>query len=294
MFEKVLFPTDFSPYSDRISKCGIANIPVREVILLHVVDTKKIAYGEETRDMATGKAEVQLKEKEEFLRSRLEGAIRSELRVGIPSREIIKMAEEEKASLIVMGARGKSVVTGVLLGSVTSDVLKYGNSSVLVLKHLQEGSEIFCYHEHIFFRVLIPIDFSVGSINIVSAIKDVEGGKKIDLIHVVSKAESREELDSLVSDARRELKEIAEKINESNIEINFHVHVGDPVEEINRAAEETDVSLIAMGITGRGKERIAKHSAWRRIFEEKFLGIGTVTERVARRAKRPVLVLRDF
>ncbi|MFO7966309.1 MAG: universal stress protein [Archaeoglobaceae archaeon] len=294
MFEKVLFPTDFSSYANRISEY-IQSMPVREVVLLHVVDTKKIAYEEETRDTASGKAEIQLQEREEFLRSKLGVKVRSEVRVGIPSHEIIKVAGEEKVSLIVMGARGKSMVEGVLMGSVTSDVLKYGNSSVLIIKHGQESWEISRHHEHIFSRVIIPVDFSKESISIISAVKMIKGLQGIELVHVVSKAETREELDLLVSEARRELNEIVKEVKKDvNVEVNIHVHVGDPVDEIDKAAEESDVSLIAMGIIGKDRERLAGHGKLRSIFEEKFLGVGTVTERVARRSKRPVLVLKNF
>jgi len=47
---------------------------------------------------------------------------------------IIDYAEQHMVDLIVLGAKSKSAVTKVLLGSTTSEVLKYSRCPVLVVK----------------------------------------------------------------------------------------------------------------------------------------------------------------
>ncbi len=54
-------------------------------------------------------------------------------RKGIPSNEILKLAEEIKADLIVMGSRGLSGIERVLVGSVTEKVIANAKCPVLVV-----------------------------------------------------------------------------------------------------------------------------------------------------------------
>ncbi|MBE7560112.1 universal stress protein [bacterium] len=54
--------------------------------------------------------------------------------VGHPAEQIVHMAAEEKADLIVMGHRGKSVMERWLLGSVSKRVLSYAPCSVTVVR----------------------------------------------------------------------------------------------------------------------------------------------------------------
>lgn len=51
-----------------------------------------------------------------------------------PYREIINLASEEDASLILMGSHGKGFIKEILLGSVSQRVLEYSDRSVLIVK----------------------------------------------------------------------------------------------------------------------------------------------------------------
>ena len=54
---------------------------------------------------------------------------------GAPRSEIIRAAEEEKATMIVTGTRGMGTVRRTLLGSVSDHVLHHSHVPVLVCKH---------------------------------------------------------------------------------------------------------------------------------------------------------------
>lgn len=286
MFEKVLFPTDFSTYVDRISECGISSIPgVEEIIILNVIDTKKLAYEEETVELATGKVELILQESKGFLKRDSPQLVNvsSVVKVGIPSREIIKTAHEEGCSLIVMGTRWRSLIKEILLGGVASDVLKYGTTNVLILKHKRrEGKEkLDCFYKLMFSKILAPIDFSEQSLKVLPVLERIKGISKLTLVHVIYKAESKSELDSKISEAEEKLDGLAEKFKENykkKIEINTHIHFGDPIEEINKTAEEENVSVIALSLFDRGRERIAEDMNWKEIIGGKVSWLmGTVT-----------------
>ncbi|MCM8594292.1 universal stress protein [Accumulibacter sp.] len=54
--------------------------------------------------------------------------------VGEPAQTIVQFAREQKCNLIVLGARGRGSVAGILLGSVTSRVIHLTDLPVLVVK----------------------------------------------------------------------------------------------------------------------------------------------------------------
>lgn len=57
-----------------------------------------------------------------------------EVSVGQPAQQIIYSADRHKVDLIVIGHRGRSEFTRLLLGSVSRVVLHYANQAVLVVR----------------------------------------------------------------------------------------------------------------------------------------------------------------
>ena len=281
MFGKVLYVTDFSEYAQKITEC-LGEIPgINEIIILHVIDTKRTAYGEENESVLIKKAELMLKEQKERLGA-LGKSMETAVKVGIPSKEILSTAEQEKVSLVVMGARGRSLIKDILLGSVSSDILRYGRTNMLIMRHRivkeLEGEVFEKYCDRIFSKVLYPTDFSGSAEQTLSLIKQIPNMGRIILVHVVDKGETKEELDTYVEEAEGKLKNLQEYLTGSGIDSDYHVHIGDPVNEINRVAEEEDVSLIAISSRGKG------------LIDE--IRLGSAAENVVRNAKRPVMILK--
>jgi nucleotide-binding universal stress UspA family protein len=63
------------------------------------------------------------------------------LRTGHPAGELLDVAEERRANLVVVGAQGQSALDRFLLGSVSARVLRYARCSVLVVKNPNERPE---------------------------------------------------------------------------------------------------------------------------------------------------------
>jgi len=57
-----------------------------------------------------------------------------EIREGDPAEEILRLAEDRRAELVVVGSRGLGAITGALLGSVSKAVVKGADRPVLVVK----------------------------------------------------------------------------------------------------------------------------------------------------------------
>lgn len=144
MFEKILYPTDFSD----VSKKAIDYIKqLRErgaemVIVLHVINQRgmqaieQYASGNsmEIEQRITDDAKQQIKVIEDELK-KSGFKVKSMILTGIPVREILKAEEEEEnVSVIVIGSHGKSNLEEIFLGSVSEKVSRKCKSPVLIVK----------------------------------------------------------------------------------------------------------------------------------------------------------------
>ena len=163
---------------------------------------------------------------------------------------IIAAADEHGASLIVVGARGKSVVEGILLGSVSKALLRRSRTSVLIMRHKiieemkRKTYEMFC--PMIFNKVLCPVDFSPFSDRAIIRLSTTPGIRRVILLHVVSQGETETEIDDAIRSARDRIEETSRMLAVQGIEARAFVRVGVPSVEIVKIADEEDVSVIWM------------------------------------------------
>ncbi len=143
MFDRILYPTDFSDVSmkavDYVKQLKDAG--AKEVVVMHVVDERTIvvpdvftgidfvALENEMKRIAGGECN---KIVEQFQGIGL--STRSVVKKGIPFQEILRTAQEEDVSLIVIGSHGKSNLKEMLLGSVSEMVIRKAVQPVLVIK----------------------------------------------------------------------------------------------------------------------------------------------------------------
>lgn len=142
MFRKILYPYDFSDVSARALEYikKLKDAGTREVVVLHVVDSralKSLFY--DTKRSLDAETELYRKVDDDMepVRSELEKAgfmVKVRIETAVPFQEILRIEEEEKPSLIVMGSHGKSNVQEMLLGSVSEKVVRKAASPVLVIK----------------------------------------------------------------------------------------------------------------------------------------------------------------
>jgi nucleotide-binding universal stress UspA family protein len=307
MFKKVLVPTDFSSYAHKMQEC-LAEMPgIEEVVLLNVVDGGNPMNLERkgwSYDSLIDEAKTRLAEQADHLSHLGEKGLQvrpilkvivepmtgadgvdmkrlkpgSGLKIvegGSVGEAIIKTAAEEKASLICMGAQGKGLIEGMLLGSVSTEVLRQGQTDLLIIRHkiLDEGKgvepERFC--RDIFSKVLLTTDFSADAKGAISTAKDLTGVREILLVHVISKEEDFDE-------AAKRLNMLREELASEGKKITVHVLMGHAAQEILSLAKRQDVSLIMMGSQGK---------SWSR-----QIRVGSTTFDVARLALSPVMVIR--
>lgn len=285
MFEKILFPTDFSEYARKSLDC-IAGFPgVREVIIFHVIEAVRSPRGGgEIGEAFFGNGEGLLKEERRYLEN-LSQDLRVTTAVTTSSDTagaIIKTAEERGVSLIVLGARGKGQIGGILLGSVSTAVLRRSKTSVLIMRHkiIEElgGRTLEKFCPMILYRVLCPVDFSDYSDSAVDLLVRTKGIGDIILLHVVSRGESDAEIRESVEKARTRIEGMRDSLSAQGFQARTHVSTGNPASEIARIADQEDVSVIWMSSHGKG---------W---FRE--LLVGSTAQNVATYAMRPVIIIR--
>ncbi len=140
MFKKVLIPLDFSGYSQKILD-RIGEIPgIEEIVLLHVVDaTRPVGLVWKNGNPELKDTQVILEEKKKFLENLgFNVNVRADVIVnaitqGTVALAILEIAETENVSLIIMGARGINPIQSLLLGSVSSSVLRHAKTNVLIM-----------------------------------------------------------------------------------------------------------------------------------------------------------------
>ena len=285
MFEKLLFATDFSEYATKTLDC-IAGFPgARDVILLHVIDdTRSPRGGGEIGESLSLNEKKLLKEEKSYLET-LGHDLRVKTVVKVSSDiagAVLETAEEKDISLIIVGARGNSLVEGILLGSVSTAILRRSRTSVLIMRHkIIEGLtgktyEMSC--PRILFRVLCPVDFSKFSDNAIAHVSTTKGVGEVILLHVVSKGETEAEIEDSLKNANGQIEVIRSSLATRGINARTIVSTGSPAFEITRIADEEEVSVIWMSSHGKG---------WFR-----DLLIGSTAHTVAMNAKRPVIIIR--
>jgi nucleotide-binding universal stress UspA family protein len=149
--KKVLLCTDFSANSQ--PACGLAVDYAQafhaQLLVLHVIDYKDypgyVDWAEKLREIL-GNIERDADERlQKFVRECAPSVkdLKTYCRTGTTYEEIVRLAQEESADLIVMGTHGRTGVKHLVMGSVARSVLKTAHRPVLIVEGPDEKTEPF-------------------------------------------------------------------------------------------------------------------------------------------------------
>src|SRR4030042_2789545 len=289
MFRRVLVATDFSRHADRTLEC-IGEIPgMEEILLVHVLTPSP---GRDRSSIFTGfhagldeQAGQVLAEKGRYLEEMTRVPVKTLLveAIGgdIPGT-IISTANNENSSLIVGGARGKSLFSGLLLGSVSGGVITRTGINVLIMQFRGIGGnneaqlEKFC--TNVFSHVLCPGALSRPAEKTLEFLKSLGFVRKVTVLHVTQVQRQGRDKSQPAQDPDQQLRIVTEALFQHGIRATAMTRAGNPVTEICRVADEQDVSLIMMG--RYGKSDYAKN-----------IPLGHVVAGVAAKAQRPLFIV---
>jgi nucleotide-binding universal stress UspA family protein len=293
---KILLATDGSEEAGRAArmatvlseKVGSELHLVRvEPIPSALADPEAIYYGagysKQMREIARRDASEKLDEEVQKIRGMGGEVAKSHARVGRPDAEIVRLAEEIGAGLVVVGSRGFGPLRRALTGSVSGSIVRHAHGSVLVVR---EGGGLPG-------RILLAHDGSKEAAEAARTAAEISvaTGSELHLVYG-SLAESpyypgpempdvrKDYLEHLHERARAWLEQQAERLEAEGVNVGAaHLRLGAPDREIVSLAEELEAGLIVVGSRGLGGLKRAL--------------LGSVSDSVVRHAHGPVLVVRS-
>ena len=301
VFEKILSALDGSEESDLAARTAneLARKLGSELYVVHVGAMPNVyasrepvlvdrAFRDQMKEQVEQEARPKLDEEVRSLEeagATIEGA---HMKLGRPDTEIVSLAEELGAGLIVLGSRGLGGVRRALMGSVSDSVVRHAHSSVLVVRGLGSGEDrppgsivlALDGSEEATFAARAAAKLSAGTGAGVRIISVMPTPAEMFGPHFYSEEMKRSLLERAEGDARKFLDGQAERIeSEGGSVAGTYLGTGRADEEILELAEEVDAGMIVTGSRGLGGVRRAL--------------LGSVSGSVVRHARCPVLVARS-
>ena len=211
---------------------------------------------------------------------------------GKPADEILRLAEEEQVSLIVLANRGTGQGPWAL-GHIASKVLQASRTPVMLVKRGKAGRD----REHsLVKRILLPLDTSVAGAAATPYAAELARllHASLVLLHVEPKPlpwlfapgvefaylppVSPDQQAKQLTSHMEYVYKMAQALREKGLVVSCEASAGSPASEILRYAAANEIDLIALSTHG--------HSGIARFV------YGSVTEKVLEMADLPVLVVR--
>ncbi len=143
LFYRIVVPSDFSTCAEEAWALAqrLAAALGSELVLVHVlVEAPLFEEGPFTMERTRRVYEAARKWAEESIEqwagpARGKGLkVRALLRTGVPYREIVALATDERADLVLMGTHGRGGIDRALLGSVADRVVRLAPCPVLTVR----------------------------------------------------------------------------------------------------------------------------------------------------------------
>ena len=298
---RILCPVDFSDHSRRAldHAIAIARWYQSTVTALHVVSPAAVAaYA--PGPVVLAPMVMTPVDRERFLvdtRAFIQAeaapgvAVDAVIREGSAAAEILDLATDMAADLLVIGTHGRSGFERLLLGSVAEKVLRKARCPVLTVP--RRHPDAVPAAPVLFRRILCAVDFSKSSMHALTYALSLaqEADACLTVVHVlgaevVGQVGIGEEHPGLAAlrqrheeDARALLEKAVPESSAAYCKAETLLVRGKPWREILRVAADRRAELIVMGVQGRGAVDL--------------MFFGSTTQHVVRDAICPVLTLRE-
>jgi nucleotide-binding universal stress UspA family protein len=139
----ILHPTDYSELSRPAFElaCSLARERDAELLICHVAPPPIIAAGEVVLEFPTGEAEQMTAQLKRVKPDDPQVQVSHLLLRGESAAEIVQLAAEVGADLIVMGTHGRSGLGRLLMGSVAEAVMRKAPCPVLTVRTPFPGTQ---------------------------------------------------------------------------------------------------------------------------------------------------------
>jgi nucleotide-binding universal stress UspA family protein len=191
---------------------------------------------------------------------------------GDPRVEIVRAAEELRADMLALGARGVGRLKRLLVGSTSLAAARYAPCPVAIVRGRARPVR----------RVLVAVDESEGSRAALRFLSlfDLVREARVSLLHVLQgPAQTGGERRAPQAQAENMLTDAATVLGEGRYPVERLVVDGDPGRRIVSIASSRNVDLVVLG--ARGLRTLGR------------LLLGSVSETVLHHAGRPVVIVRE-
>ena len=259
--KKMLFATRFHELTFEAleSLLTLRAVGLDHVVFLYVVERDKVAMHRGTGYQKD--EEIKLKEvanihfidwAENLFEQGMEVGVH--IVVGTLVQQVVRAAGMEKVDLIVIGRPTRGRFEQLVSGADVSDLLRRTQVPILVYKH---GTTETTERAHPFDRPLLTTDWSPAAgkaRDYLLGVKDLV--EEVNVIHVgeekALKSRSSMDVQGYRKTRREKLQEICEAFAREGLKARPHLYIGDPYQEIERAAREWRASMIVTGSSGKG------------------------------------------
>jgi nucleotide-binding universal stress UspA family protein len=261
MFERILVPLDGSENAEIVFPycADLASKFASTVILVTVSESATLDIDQLYR--------TYLKHARRKMRQHLKAwmapetvTLQSEVLSGDPAREILRIAEDENAGLILLASRGSSAEGPWLLGHIAAKVLRATEKPVMLIR--ERATQAALEQRKLLRRILVPLDGSkIGEAALCYAVALAkETAAEIALIEVFEPVStvgatgiscSVREDESVRKSLLSYLDHVAEPIKNDGLKVSTTVLFGNAANNIMGYAEKNGIDLIAVSTHGR-------------------------------------------
>ena len=269
-FKHILFPTDFSPSSERAEAAavGLASAFDAQLTLLHVWSVPNSGYAEglswpiDEMEVAARKELVKAQERVVKLHPRTEAV----LRTGREWQNILDQIKEGGVDLVVMGTHGRHGLPRLVLGSVAEKVVRLSPVPVMTLRAPDDEHDPQAARPPVVIppqNILVATDFSPAAETALDqAIALAEKvGAQVHVLHsyqlpiigfpdgvVIPDAEIASRI---IGWAEKELAACVDRRKASSVKITSILEQADPREAVLTVAKRISADLVVLGTHGR-------------------------------------------
>jgi nucleotide-binding universal stress UspA family protein len=292
-FETLLFHTRFRElaFNSLKSLLELKAAGLKKVVLAHVIPREEVAFvpygGTLKEDEKRLREEARLTF-DDWIQTIDDPQLEFHQRVdvGTTNAEILDMAKAEKADLIVVGRKKRSLLEKVYVGTHVLDILRRSEVPVLMSKYMVQyewqGEVLVRTNEQIWKRPLLASDWSEPSRRGLDATLALKGlAEKIIVTHVLGARRIKNleppAVKRLEDESVKRLQSYCREIDHAGMSSEYHLVMGRTVEEIIKLSREYGATMIVVGRTGKD---------W---FREYWLG--GVSHQIAELSELPVLLI---
>jgi len=286
MFEKIIVPLDGS---------DVAEIVLPYVAVIAVAFNAEVALVTATEQETPDKNQMLqsylkrvAEELEHIVKKHPALTVSTDVLTGKPAEEILKLAVQKKADLVIIAGHGASGGNPQLLGNIATKILAASNRPVLLVR---EKGTLFAKSDDLIKRILVPLDgsqMSEGSLKTVETMAarlsaEIVLFQAIEPVRYIPGFETMVPNvvlpvdDEIKRSAAKYLNGIEKPMKQNGIRTSSMITADTPAEAIIDYADSGSIDLIAM--TTHGFSGIKR---W--VF-------GSTTEKVLQASTKPVLVI---